>query len=99
VYDAPREVLKAIPGVEVVEMVRNEENSCCCGGGGGVAEAFPDFSQWAARERCREAGSTGATAMVSCCPFCQSALETALGAPASGMKYFDITRLIAEALG
>jgi len=99
VYDAPREVLKAIPGLEIVEMVRNEENSYCCGAGGGVAEAFPDFSQWTANERCGEAKSTGATAMVSCCPFCQSAFEKALGATNSGMKYFDITQLVADALG
>jgi Fe-S oxidoreductase len=98
VYDAPREVLKAIPGLEVVEMVRNEENSYCCGAGGGVAEAFPEFSQWTANERCREAESTGAGAIVSCCPFCQGAFETAPGAPNGEMKYFDITQLIADAL-
>jgi Fe-S oxidoreductase len=79
--------------------VRNEENSYCCGAGGGVAEAFPDFSQWTANERCREAESTAATAMVSCCPFCQSAFEKALSAANSGMKYFDITQLVADALG
>jgi len=94
VYDAPREILKAIPGVEIVEMVRNEENSYCCGAGGGVAEAFPEFSQWTARERLREANSTGCEAIVSCCPFCQGALS----APDSGMKYFDITAIIASSL-
>jgi Fe-S oxidoreductase len=99
VYDAPREVLRAIPGLEVVEMVRNEENSYCCGAGGGVAEAFPEFSQWTTSERRREAESTGADAIVSCCPFCQGAFEKAPGAPDGGMKYFDITQLIADALG
>ena len=79
-------------------MVRNEENSYCCGAGGGVADAFPEFSQWTARERNKEAESTGADAIVSCCPFCQSAFEKALGAPDAEMKYFDITQLIAEAL-
>ena len=98
VYDAPRENLKAIPGVELVEMTRNEENSYCCGAGGGVAQAFPDFSQWTARERCREAASTGAAAIVSCCPFCKEAFEQSLGAPNNAMKYFDITALIADAL-
>lgn len=98
IYDAPREVLKAIPGLEIVEMVRNEENSYCCGAGGGVAEAFPKFSQWTARERSKEAKSIGADAIVSCCPFCESAFEQALGAPDSGMEYFDITQLIADAL-
>ena len=98
VYDAPREVLRAIPGVEIVEMVRNEENSYCCGAGGGVAEAFPQFSQWTANERRREAESTGAEAIVSCCPFCRDALEKALTHAGGGMKYYDITQLIADAL-
>ncbi len=99
VYDAPREVLRAIPGLEIVEMIRNEENSYCCGAGGGVADAFPEFSQWTSNERRREAESTGASAIVSCCPFCQGAFERARGAADGAMDYFDFTRVIAEALG
>ena len=98
VYDAPREVLKAIPELDVVEMIRNEENSYCCGAGGGVAEAFPEFSQWTARERSKEAKCTGAEAIVSCCPFCESAFEKVLQTPDGEMECFDITQLIADAL-
>jgi len=98
VYDAPREILRAIPGLEIVEMTRNEENSYCCGAGGGVADAFPEFSQWTARERCREATATGADAIVSCCPFCKGAFEQSEIVQTGGMKYFDITAIIASAL-
>lgn len=98
VYDAPREVLHAIPGLKIAEMVRNEENSYCCGAGGGAADAFPEFGQWTARERYREAESTGASAIVSSCPFCQEAFEGTIGSAGGRMQYFDITQLLAEAL-
>ncbi len=59
-------------------MVRNEENSYCCGAGGGVAEAFPEFSQWTANERCREAKSTGADGIVLL-PFLPGRFRTGSG--------------------
>ena len=98
VYDAPREILKAIPGIELVEMTRNEENAFCCGGGGGVPAAFPDFALWTVRERLNEAGSTGAEAIVSCCPFCRSNFEKA-AAESDNIPYFDLTGLVVKALG
>lgn len=98
VYEAPREVLKAIPGIEVVEMTRNEENAFCCGGGGGVPAAFPDFALWTATERLGEAGSTGADAIVSSCPFCRSNFETAIGSGSQTIQYHDLTELVVQAL-
>jgi Fe-S oxidoreductase len=93
VYDAPRQVLRAIPGIELIEMTRNEENAFCCGGGGGVPAAFPDFALATARERMDEARSTGAEAIVSSCPFCQSSLEKAI--EKSSFHYHDLCTLVA----
>jgi Fe-S oxidoreductase len=98
VYEAPREVLKAISGIELVEMPRNEENAFCCGGGGGVPIAFPDFALWTSTERLDEAKSTGAEAIVSCCPFCESNFRQAIGVHRHAIRYHDITELVCMAL-
>jgi Fe-S oxidoreductase len=79
-------------------MTRNEENAFCCGGGGGVPAAFPDFALSTARERIDEARSTGADAIVSSCPLCQSNLEKASGISGNGFRYLDFCELVAHAL-
>ena len=63
VYDPPRDILKNIPGIELVEMERIKEYAWCCGAGGGSREAYPEFSNWTANERIEEARSTGADAI------------------------------------
>ncbi|MFX0132737.1 MAG: (Fe-S)-binding protein [Candidatus Hodarchaeota archaeon] len=70
VYDAPREVLKQIPGLKLVEMERIKENAWCCGAGAGVASAYKDFAYWTASNRLEEAKYVGADVLTSPCPFC-----------------------------
>ncbi len=98
VYDAPREVLRRIPGIEVIEMTRNEENAFCCGGGGGVGAAFPDFARWTAAERMREAASTGAETIVSCCPYCKETFQHTIAGGSKGLGYRDLTQLVVDAI-
>jgi Fe-S oxidoreductase len=71
VYDAPRNILKAIPGLELVEMPRNRRWAWCCGGGGGVPEADPDLAAWNAADRINEASATGAELMLTSSALCQ----------------------------
>jgi heterodisulfide reductase subunit D len=70
VYDAPRNVLRAIPGVELVEMPRHKRWSWCCGGGGGVPEAFPELAAWNAADRLKEAKDTGAEILLTTSALC-----------------------------
>lgn len=96
VYEPPRDILKAIPGIELVEMVRHRDNAWCCGNEAGVKEAFPDLALWTVSERLREAAHVGAEGIVSCCPACK---ENFIDAAKNGMKIYDITELIAMAIG
>jgi Fe-S oxidoreductase len=98
VYQPPRDVLAAIPGLELVEMERNREAAWCCGAGGGVKEAFPEFSQWTANERLEEAAATGADAIVSACPWCERNFMDALSGGETKMKVFDVIELVQQAI-
>lgn len=71
VYDAPRNILRAIPGIQLVEMERNRRWSWCCGGGGGVPEADPELAQWSAADRMAEASATGAELVLTSSALCQ----------------------------
>jgi len=98
VYDPPRDVLKSIPGIELVEMERIKEYAWCCGAGGGTKETYPDFSSWTAAERIEEAKSTGAEAIVSACPWCERNFIDTINAAGDKMKVFDVTDLVKRAI-
>lgn len=71
VYEAPRDILRAIPGMQLVEMARNRRWSWCCGGGGGVPEADPELAAWSAADRMREAVASGAELVLTSSALCQ----------------------------
>ncbi|MBI5459114.1 (Fe-S)-binding protein [Methanobacterium sp.] len=73
-YETPRKVMD--PYAELVEMERNQEKARCCGAGGGVRSAFQELSGEIACKRMDDAKSTGATTLVTCCPFCILNLES-----------------------
>ena len=98
VYDPPRNILRSIPGVELVEMERIREYSWCCGAGGGVREAYPEFSNWTASERIAEAKATGADALVTACPWCERNFIDATRALGDSMKVYDIVDLVQKAI-
>jgi Fe-S oxidoreductase len=97
-YDEPREVLKKIPGLELIEMDDSREDSLCCGGGGGriwmetpKGERFSDL-------RLEQAVAAGAEVLVTSCPYCITNFEESRlsreDSEATEIK--DITEIIRE---
>lgn len=101
-YDAPREILQSIPGVELVEMERNRENSFCCGGGQG--NFYTDFLRGGenspSRIRVREAYHTGAEILAVACPACMTMLEDAVKTEGLEEKLTvkDVSEIVREVL-
>ncbi len=98
VYEPPRNLLKSIPGLKLVEMERIKEYAWCCGAGGGVNETNPEFSMWTARERIKEAEATGAAAIVTACPWCIKNLNEGISEKGSNLKVYDVIELVEKAL-
>jgi len=93
-YEAPRDVLKMVPGLKLVEMSRNRKNAWCCGAGGGVKSAFRDWAVEVASDRIREAEVTGAQALVSACPFCWRNLQDAIQTRNSTLEMLDVVEIV-----
>jgi len=93
-YDRPREILQAIPGIKFVEMDRIRANSYCCGGGGGVMTGFGDWAAKNAGIRVAEAMETRAEKMVTTCPFCHYNLNEGAKRSGSSMPTHDLTEII-----
>jgi Fe-S oxidoreductase len=98
IYDAPRNILKSIPGIDLVEMERIREFAWCCGAGGGVKESYPEFSNWTATERIEEAKSTGAEAIVSACGWCERNFLDSIASTGDKMEVFDVAELVQKAI-
>jgi Fe-S oxidoreductase len=98
----PREVLAAVPGLELREMERNGKGSFCCGAGGGRMWMEETRGTRINAERTRQALETGASTVALNCPFCMTMISDGL-ASADGNKdgavsAIDISELLAESL-
>ncbi len=95
VYESPRNILRSIPGLELIEMPRNRRWAWCCGGGGGVPEAYPDLAKWNAEDRLREARESGAEILVTTSALClRSFAESGQSQP----KTQELLEFISEAI-
>jgi Fe-S oxidoreductase len=98
IYDAPRNVLEAIPGLTLVEMPRNREASFCCGGGGGRMWIEDKSTTRISDIRAKEALGVNPDIVATACPFCLVNLEDAVkNLENSHAIVEDILQLVNEA--
>jgi Fe-S oxidoreductase len=100
IYDEPREALRKVPGLDLVEMAESRADSLCCGGGGGRiwmetprGERFSDL-------RLQQAIEAGAQVLATSCPYCIANFEDSrltTGA-AEAIEIKDITEIVREAI-
>ena len=99
VYEPPRDLIKAIPGVQFVEMAHHHENALCCGSVlTRIGEPEPTSNRLGGM-RVHEAEAAGADALLALCPCCQFQLRVSANEVGSSLPVIDLARLAAEALG
>jgi heterodisulfide reductase subunit D len=98
VYDAPREVLARIPGLELREMAASRENALCCGGGGDVEVSDPSVTSGVAGRRMAQVQATGAKYVASACQQCQRTLQEGARRNKIRVRAVDIVELLWRSL-
>jgi heterodisulfide reductase subunit D len=98
VFDAPRELIRSIPGVKLVELARNRENCACCGGGGNLEMIDPKLSAEIARAKIAEVLETGAAAVVTSCQQCVRTMATYVRRNKISLEVLDVVQLLRRSL-
>ncbi|MCM3726302.1 (Fe-S)-binding protein [Neobacillus cucumis] len=100
IYDTPRQILKSIPGVKVLEMERNKENAMCCGAGGGRMWIEETQGKRINVERVEQALKLSPTMIGSNCPYCLTMLSDGTKAKEAEeqVQTMDIAEIVARSL-
>jgi Fe-S oxidoreductase len=105
VYVPPRELVKAVPGVKLREMDRNEEKSFCCGAGGAQMWMEESLGTRVNQNRADEALATGADRIAVACPFCSVMLHDGVtvraqeaGTETPAAEVVDVASLLLESV-
>jgi len=100
IFDEPREIIRSIPGINLVEMTHHRADSLCCGGGGGRMWQDLNGEVKMSEVRLREAEATGAEILITACPLCLIMLEDARKAVGvkEDFRVMDLNELVLEAL-
>jgi glycolate oxidase len=99
IYDPPRAILNALPGVDLIERYATKENTICCGAGGGM-RIFESGSlaEKIGQATVQSAIEVGAEALVTACPFCEMNLDAAARSSNNHIPVYDIIDLVYETL-
>jgi Fe-S oxidoreductase len=97
IYNQPRQIIKAVPGLDMVEMERNRRRAFCCGGGGGHMWLEEQEGNRINEMRTEQALETGVQTVITACPLCLQMFEDGIKAKAAEeqLKVMDIAELLA----
>jgi hypothetical protein len=98
VYEEPRDLIKAVPGTEFVEMTHHHDDAHCCGSVLTLLKE-PDVAADLGKTRLDEATEVGAEKVVALCPCCQFQLRVSAEAKGVDIEVQDLSHFAAEALG
>ena len=98
VFNEPREVLNAIPGLKLVELPLNRQFSVCCGGGGNLEMTDPGLSGRVAQMKLDAIQKTGAETVVTACQQCVRTMASRARRQGTALKVMDLTEIVLMAM-
>lgn len=98
IFDAPRQVIEAMPGIEFREMEASREDALCCGGGGDVQIVDESVTAMVADRRLGQAQRTGARFLLSACQQCKRTLMAAARRNKVRVRVMDLAELVWQAM-
>ncbi|MCL6431788.1 MAG: (Fe-S)-binding protein [Anaerolineae bacterium] len=97
-YDPPRDLIRSIPGLRLMEMRDRRDGALCCGGGGNLESVAPGLVEQAATRRLQQAIETGAPTLVTACPQCRRTLAGAARRERARLRVLDVSELLGKAV-
>jgi heterodisulfide reductase subunit D len=98
VFESPRKILSAIPGLTLIELEDNRVKSVCCGGGGNLEMTDSDLSGTVAQKKIEEIQRTGAKTVITSCQQCIRTIKSRATRQKIDLEVVDITDFVLKAI-